>query len=99
MIHGMSDTAPDAIHIAIDRSGRIVVPKEIREELGLRPGVPLRIRIRDGRVEIEPAPRAVRIVKKGHLRVAEPLEPSESLTTEQVTRTTAGLRARRRKDR
>lgn len=75
------------------------MPKEIREELGLRAGVPLQIRIRDGRVEIEPAPRAVRIVKKGHLRVAEPLEPSEPLTTEQVTRTTAELRARRRKDR
>ena len=95
----MQDATDGAIHISIDGSGRIVVPKEIREELGLRAGVPLKIRVRDGRVEIEPAPRAVRIVKRGHLRVAEPLEPSEPLTTEQVTRTTAMLRARRRKDR
>jgi len=99
MIHGMGNPTSSAMQIAIDRSGRIVVPKEIREELGLRAGVPLQIRIRDGRVEIEPAPRTVRIVTKGHLRVAEPLEPSEPLTTEQVTSTTAELRARRRKDR
>ena len=95
----MQDATDGAIDISIDGSGRIVVPKEIREELGLRAGVPLQIRVRDGRVEIEPAPRAVRIVKRGHLRVAEPLEPSEPLTTEQVTSTTAMLRARQRKDR
>jgi hypothetical protein len=41
--------------------------------------------------------RAVRIVRKGRLAVAEPVEPSEPLTPEIVCRTQAALRAERSK--
>src|SRR2546428_350068 len=45
----------------IDRAGRIVVPKPLRQALGLKPGQPLEIRAGDGRLEIEnpsnPLPR------------------------------------------
>ncbi|HEX8739005.1 MAG TPA: AbrB/MazE/SpoVT family DNA-binding domain-containing protein, partial [Casimicrobiaceae bacterium] len=37
----------------IDRAGRIVVPKSLREALGLEAGQLLEIRAGDGRLEIE----------------------------------------------
>lgn len=38
----------------IDRAGRLVIPKEMRESAGLSPGSTVTIRCQDGRVEIEP---------------------------------------------
>jgi AbrB family looped-hinge helix DNA binding protein len=73
--------------ITIDRVGRVVIPKEIREEAGIEPGMPLEVRCREGRIEIEPRRRPVRIVKKGRLQVAESVEPGEPLTREIVRRT------------
>jgi AbrB family looped-hinge helix DNA binding protein len=73
--------------ITIDRVGRVVIPKEIREEAGIEPGMPLEVRCREGRIEIEPRRRPVRIVKKGRLQVAESVEPGEPLTRETVRRT------------
>jgi len=70
----------DAITITIDRVGRMVIPKEIREEAGIEPGMPLEVRCREGRIEIEPRRRPVRIVKKGRLQVAESVETGETLS-------------------
>lgn len=36
----------------IDRAGRVVIPKSIRDQLGLRGGTELEIREQDGRVDI-----------------------------------------------
>jgi hypothetical protein len=59
--------------------------------------MPLEIRVDDGgRIEIEPAHLQVRIVKKGPLHVAIPLEPVEPLTAETVRRTQLELRERRK---
>jgi AbrB family looped-hinge helix DNA binding protein len=44
-----------AMKVAMDSVGRIVVPKALREALDLKPGQPLEIRARDGRLEIEVA--------------------------------------------
>lgn len=52
---------------------------------------------RDGRVELEPAPRRVRIVKKGEVFVAVPEDPSEPLTAEVVRRTREAVRERHAK--
>lgn len=79
---------------SLDSAGRLTVPKPIRQEAGLIPGMTLEIRYRDGRVEIEPAPRAVRVVKRGRVYVAEPLEPSEPLTHEIVRETQEAIRHR-----
>ncbi len=38
----------------IDAAGRLVIPKKIREEAGLKPGTALDVRVRDGVIEIEP---------------------------------------------
>jgi AbrB family looped-hinge helix DNA binding protein len=40
-----------AMRAVIDRAGRIVVPKPLRQALGLRPGQLLDIRASDGRLE------------------------------------------------
>jgi AbrB family looped-hinge helix DNA binding protein len=72
-----------------------VIPKEICEQLGLRPGTAAIVSCRNGRIEIEPAPREVRIVRRGRLAVAVPVEPSEPLTAETVRRTQKAIRAER----
>jgi AbrB family looped-hinge helix DNA binding protein len=81
----------------IDAAGRLVVPKKIREEAGIVPGSELTIRVRDGRIEIEPAPLDVRIVRKGSLTVAMPRASVPPLTRDAVGRTLAGLRRRGRR--
>ena len=79
----------DPTTITIDRAGRVVIPKEIRAEAGIEPGMPLEIRCREGRIEIEPRRRPVRIVKKGRLQVAESVETGETLTRATVRKTAA----------
>jgi AbrB family looped-hinge helix DNA binding protein len=80
----------DPITITIDRVGRLVIPKEIRDEAGIEAGMTLEVRCREGRIEIEPRRRPVRIVKKGRLQVAESVEPGEPLTRAAVKK--AGTR-------
>lgn len=77
----------DPITVAIDRAGRLVIPKEIREASGIEPGTPLIVTCREGRIEIEPRRRPVRIVKRGRLQVAISVEEAEPLTRETVRRT------------
>ena len=77
----------DPITISIDRVGRLVIPKEIRDEAGIEPGMALEVRCREGRIEIEPKRRPIRIVKKGRLQVAEPVETGEPLTRAVVRKT------------
>jgi AbrB family looped-hinge helix DNA binding protein len=71
----------------IDAAGRLVIPRDIRHAAGLRPGLPLEVSWRDGRIEIEPAPVAVDLVRKGRLLVAVPREPVEPLIDEVVQQT------------
>jgi AbrB family looped-hinge helix DNA binding protein len=39
------------IETSIDSAGRIVVPKIIRQQAGLEPGMPLTVSLREGRIE------------------------------------------------
>jgi len=45
----------------IDAAGRIVVPKPLRQSLGLKPRQPLEIRAGDGHLEIEIAPTPMQL--------------------------------------
>ena len=79
----------------MDSAGRLVIPKDIRREAGIRPGMPLDIRVREGRIEIEPAPLTVRLEKRGRFLVAVPQEQVPVLTTEAVEGTRDKLRRER----
>lgn len=84
------------MNITIDSAGRLVVPKAIRDEAELRPDMPLTIRCRDGRIEIEPAAQAVTRVKKGRVAVAVAVAAGgPALSAETVRRTQQRLRGRR----
>jgi len=82
----------NAITTTIDAAGRVVIPKAIRAEAELEPGTPLRIEVVDGRIEIVPEGRSVRIVTKGRIRVAVPTGRSGALTAGQVRRTLESIR-------
>lgn len=56
----------------IDTAGRLIVPKPLRTELGLRGGETLEISVTDGRLEIEVLPLAVRLEDRGRGLVAVP---------------------------
>lgn len=75
----------------IDAAGRLVVPKEIRRQAALEPGMPLEVRWRDGVIEIEPKALAVTLERRGRLLVATPAEPIVRLRTETVERTRRSL--------
>ncbi len=84
------------MRVSIDAAGRLVLPKVVRDEADLRAGEPLEIRVRDGRIEIEPAPREVRIESRSGFRVAEPAGRFETLREPTVRRVRERLRGRRR---
>jgi AbrB family looped-hinge helix DNA binding protein len=76
----------------IDAAGRIVVPKPLREALGLRPGQPLEIRVGDGRLEIEIAATPMKLHKRGKGVVAVPQGDLPPLTADQVRQTLERVR-------
>src|SRR5438067_2159239 len=81
-----------AMKAVIDRAGRIVVPKPLRQALGLRPGQPLEIRAGDGRLEIEIASTPMQLRKRGKGLVAVPDAKLPPLTAEQVRDTLERVR-------
>jgi AbrB family looped-hinge helix DNA binding protein len=83
----------------IDRAGRVVIPKSIREIAGFQAGEEIEIEYRDGRIEIEPRPAAMSLKKvgKGLVIVAPPGAPAMSAATVKATlRSVRGERERKR---
>ena len=68
----------------IDSGGRIVIPRDIRNAIGLQPGTVVEIEARDGVVSIEPAATAIKMVKRGRLRVAVAEDARAALTEAEV---------------
>ncbi len=85
----------NATTVTMDPAGRLVVPKSVREAAELRPGAPLLIEVVDGRIEIAPEPRRVRIERRGKLSVAVAAAPSEPLRDATVRKTLEAIRAGR----
>ena len=82
----------NAMKATLDATGRIVVPKSLRQALGLKPGQSLEIRAGDGRLEIEIAPTPMRLKKRGKGIVAVPDAELPALTAEQVRDTLERVR-------
>lgn len=76
----------------IDAAGRIVIPKAIRERLGLTGGEELEIEERGGRIEIEIAPTPMRLVKRDGRLVAVADREMPPLTDEMVRATLERVR-------
>ncbi len=53
--------------ISIDQAGRLVVPKPLRQRLGLEAGSRIRIWEEDGRLLMEPVPEETLLVQDGGL--------------------------------
>lgn len=71
----------------IDPAGRLVIPKRLRDRLGLRGNEQVEITERDGRIEIEPASTEVELVREGSVLVARPDRVLPPLTDEIVRET------------
>jgi AbrB family looped-hinge helix DNA binding protein len=77
---------------SIDKAGRVVIPKALREELNLEGGTELEVRARDGRLELEPVATAMRLVRRGKGLVATTDEPLPVVDAETVRDVTERLR-------
>ena len=87
MLPGMKTT--------IDAAGRLVIPKPIRHEAGLRAGMTVDVEWKDGHIEIEPAPPRVDLVREGHLLVAVFPDAAEELPEDIVDRVREAIEAER----
>jgi AbrB family looped-hinge helix DNA binding protein len=71
----------------IDGAGRVVIPKAMRDRLGLTGGQAVDVSEREGRIEIEPAPTPMTLVGDEDGVVAVPEKPLPPLTDDIVRAT------------
>lgn len=64
-----------------------MIPKPIRDRLGLHGNDQVEITERDGKIEIEPAPTEVDLVRQGSVLVARPDRALPPLTDDMVRET------------
>ena len=76
----------------IDPAGRIVVPKALRDELGLTGGQELEIVARDGRLEVEIPPTTMHLERRGRGRGRGARRDLPALTAGQVRETLERIR-------
>jgi AbrB family looped-hinge helix DNA binding protein len=78
--------------VTIDSGGRVVIPKEIRDRLGLHPGEALELQERDGRIELAPVGAKVWLEERAGQLVAVTEEPAPPLTVDGVREVAERLR-------
>ena len=76
----------------IDRAGRIVVPKPLRDELGVQPAQVLELQVRDGHLQVDVVPVEMRLEGRRNGPVPVPAEELPTLTAEQVRQTLESTR-------
>ncbi len=78
--------------VTIDGAGRLVIPKPLRDQLGLAPGRPMRAAVRNGCLELVPEPIDVDLVDHDGVLVIAPNEPVEQLSRDDVRSVIESLR-------
>ncbi len=68
----------------IDKAGRLVLPKPIRDELGLAAGQEIEVRVEAGKAIIEPRVMGWHVERRGRLSVLVPDGPVPQLTDADV---------------
>jgi AbrB family looped-hinge helix DNA binding protein len=81
------------MRVTIDATGRVVIPKSLRDELKLEPGTTLEIRAHEGKLELEPAPARMRLVHRGKGLVATTDQPLPTIDVDDVRAVTESLRS------
>jgi AbrB family looped-hinge helix DNA binding protein len=79
----------------IDRAGRVVIPKAIRDRAGLVPGAELEIHLDNGRVEISPQAPQGRLVREGSYLVWESAPGTPPITGEMIDQAIQDVRRER----
>ena len=70
-----------AVTVKVDASGRVVIPKELREQLGIPEGGELRLSVEDGELRGAARLAALRRIQR---RMAELVPPGVSLVDELI---------------
>lgn len=81
------------MHVTIDKAGRIVVPKAMREELGLTPEQPLEIEVVDDHIEISNPAGSARLVEGPYGPVIA--TTGRTITSDEIRRILEATRERR----
>lgn len=72
------------MRIAIDAAGRLVVPKALRDDLGIRGATELEAEARDGVIELAVADVPARLEERDGTPIVVADEPRAPLTTDAV---------------
>jgi AbrB family looped-hinge helix DNA binding protein len=77
---------------AIDSGGRVVIPKAIRDRLGLGPGTVVDVAEHEGHIEMAPVEAPVELVEVNGALVARSTEKLPTLTNDIVRETLENTR-------
>jgi AbrB family looped-hinge helix DNA binding protein len=85
-----------AMETTLDRFGRIVLPKQVRDDLGLAPGAVLKVEEREEGILLKPVEEAASFVREGTVLVFTgeaqgDLEVAIRLDREERARNLAGI--------
>lgn len=70
--------------VTVDAAGRIMIPKALRDRLGLRAGTSVMVSEHDGALELVPRPVDVEIVQRGRVAVLQPRDELASAGEDEV---------------
>ena len=87
LFYGMKE-----LTVPIDQAGRVVLPKEVRRELAIKPGEMLKVSVHGSSVTLTPYREARGLVRKGKALVFS-AGGEEVLTDETVGQLVADMRA------
>lgn len=80
---------------SIDKAGRVVIPKSLREKAALRPGTKLAVRFEQGRIVLEPPAGQIRLERRGGTYVLVSDDRLPKMTTEEVEEIRRAIRRER----